>query len=163
MPVIEIRTEGDLFNCGADVLTIPVNCVGVPGKGLAKEFARRYPEAADIYKDMCKPTEGWRPGTVQIVGPEDDRAAVNYIILFPTKDHWKHPSRLEWIERGLENMVDLFDPAGELGRFEVNVLAVPALGCGLGGLAWKNVEPLILYSMSKLVRASRVIVFAPRA
>ena len=62
MPVIEIRGEGDLFNCGADVITIPVNCVGVPGKGLAKQFATRYPHAAAVYKDMCKPTEAWRPG-----------------------------------------------------------------------------------------------------
>jgi O-acetyl-ADP-ribose deacetylase (regulator of RNase III) len=160
MPVIEIRQEGDLFNCGADVLVIPVNCVGVPGKGLAKEFAQRYPLAAAEYKSMCKPTEGWRPGSTHIVGADDDSMGVDHIILFPTKDHWRQPSQLKWIAEGLEDLVDTFDPAED--DFKVNVMAVPALGCGEGGLNWKEVEPLIVGTLRKVVRASRIIVFPPR-
>lgn len=164
MPVIETRTEGDIFNCGADVITIPVNCVGVPGKGLAKAFAQRFPNAAAEYKKMCAPTKGWYPGSVNLVSTQDDDdRLIKNIVLFPTKDHWRRPSQLEWIEQGLESVVELFDPAGTRGRWEVNVLGVPALGCGEGGLAWADVEPLIVSKLRRLVRARRVIIFAPRS
>lgn len=161
MPVIEIRGEGDIFNCDADVITIPVNCVGVMGKGLAKTFAQRFPIASAEYKLRCE-KRLWSPGTVRVVGGlrELAEAGIDNVVFFPTKDDWRKPSQIEWIRDGLEDIVKWFDPA-ESGQ-KLDVLAVPALGCGWGGLDWKDVEPLIVSTLRKLTSARRVIVFAPR-
>lgn len=160
MPIIDVRTEGDLFDCGADVIVIPVNCVGAAGKGLAKQFSQLAPQAADQYRQLCR--GAWLPGSVHVVAATDRLAKKNIrqVVLFPTKNHWRHPSQLSWIEQGLDDMVRLFDVAES--ELKLNVLAVPALGCGEGGLDWTEVEPLMLEKMRRLYVASRVIVFAPR-
>lgn len=159
MAIIDVRTEGDLLNCGADAITIPVNCFGTPGKGLAKQFADLAPRAAMKYKQMCR--TAWRPGTVRVVQSSDKLdPGIKHVVLFPTKNHWRHDSRLEWIEQGLDDMMKLFDV--QAGGLEANTIAVPALGCGEGGLSWTDVEPLIVDKLRGMYAVSRVIVFSPR-
>lgn len=123
-------STGSIFDSPANVLVCPVNCVGVMGKGLAKEFAKRWPKLEDRYKEYC----------------ELHRLAVGYpkfcgfikeaFILFPTKQHWRDLSRIEWIGDGL------YELANHVLRPSETV-ALPALGCGLGGLAWPDVKALI--------------------
>ena len=79
-----------------------------------------------------------------------------YIINFPTKRHWRAPSRIEYIESGLPALVQ------EIARLSLRSIAVPALGCGLGGLAWEEVWPHIEAALAPLEDV-RVLVFAPRA
>ena len=115
-----------------NVYVNPVNTVGVSGAGLAKEFKVRYPVAQSLYEARCR--SGFRIGELMFVRERNDM-----VVYFPTKIHWRQPSQLEYIERGLERFVK------EYARFNMSSVAFPALGCGLGGLNWQDdVLPLML-------------------
>ena len=126
--------HASLFDTGADALVNPVNCRGVLGAGLAKAFKARFPAAyATAYAAACRDGR-LRPGS--LVAWRDPGARTTVISL-ATKDDWRQPSRLEWIDSGLV----------QLARWAVahrpSHLALPALGCGLGGLRLADVRPLI--------------------
>jgi O-acetyl-ADP-ribose deacetylase (regulator of RNase III) len=121
--------SGNLFDSDAEALVNPVNCVGVSGAGLAKDFARRFPEIIPEYRRLCR-IGHLRPGHARIV----TRETQPHVILFPTKRHWKEPSLADYILGGLTTMDDLVEEEG------VRSVALPALGCGLGGLAWRDVR-----------------------
>lgn len=121
--------SGDLFTSGADVLVNAVNCVGVSGAGLAKEFASRFPITTLWYEDDCR--QGYyRPGVVKVYSQKHVHLA--YVA---TKNHWKDPSQLEWIAAGLLNLrMAVSNLPGK-----PTTIALPALGCGLGGLRFSDV------------------------
>jgi O-acetyl-ADP-ribose deacetylase (regulator of RNase III) len=145
--MIEYRPDDDLFRSGAEALVNPVNCVGVMGKGLAFQFRRRFPANYEIYVEACR-SGALRPGKLLIT---EDRGTV--IINFPTKRHWRDPSRMEDIEAGLKAL------AQEVRRRQIASVAVPMLGCGLGGLQWSEVGPLIERYLGGL--EARVLVYGP--
>ncbi|GAA4913719.1 O-acetyl-ADP-ribose deacetylase (regulator of RNase III) [Stackebrandtia albiflava] len=122
---------GDLLKDDADVLVNPVNVVGVMGRGLAAQFKRAYPENFAAYRRACERGE-LRVGTVLAVPIPHARWVVN----LPTKRHWRAASRLEDVAAGLDGLVDFLE------RTPVDSVAVPALGAGLGGLPWPEVEAL---------------------
>jgi O-acetyl-ADP-ribose deacetylase (regulator of RNase III)/uncharacterized protein YwgA len=123
---------GDLFESQAQTLVNTVNCVGVMGKGVAAEFKKRYPAMFEDYAQRC------RRKAVHLGEPYPYRDASGALIInFPTKDHWRSPSRLKDIERGLDHFVTHAADWGVTG------VAMPPLGCGNGGLAWSEVGPLI--------------------
>ena len=124
-------TQGDLFRSKAQTLVNAVNCVGVMGKGLAKEFRDRWPGMFREYAAAC------RRGEVRSGKPFLYRERASQILCFPTKDHWKDPSRYELIEEGLRAIRDHYR------EWEIRSLALPALGCGLGGLEWEKVRVLM--------------------
>ena len=129
-----------LFDSNADALVNPVNCAGTMGKGIAKEFAIRFPEILPPYKEAC--LRGvLRPGMVMkiSISVKPDYLAIKRpaIILYATKDHWRNKSRLDWIRDGA---VELSKRASEWGLKSV---AMPQVGCGLGGLNWDDVRPLL--------------------
>lgn len=124
--------QGDLFAAEAQALVNPVNCVGVMGKGLALQFQRRYPATADDYRRRCRQGR-IRTGQVRFHPPEAGKT----IISFPTKNHWRHPSRPEWIALGLKDLRIKSEAAG------LDRVALPALGAGLGGLPWPRVKTII--------------------
>jgi O-acetyl-ADP-ribose deacetylase (regulator of RNase III) len=101
------------------------------GGGLAKAFKERFPNMFKEYKDICD-AKLLKPGIVT-VHIEKGRTIVN----FPTKDHWKNPSTYEYVHKGLNALADLID------RHQFKSVAIPALGCSLGGLDWKTVKLLI--------------------
>lgn len=141
--------QGDLFASGADVLLNPVNCVGVMGKGLALAFRERFPKMFDAYRLACD-QGALTPGRLHEWTSPDGFARV---INFPTKQHWRGQSRLEWVDSGLDALREL------LLRRPATTVAIPALGCGLGGLAWREVEGLIRARLSDV--PSRFILFPP--
>jgi len=116
--------HGNLFDSKLNYLVNPVNCVGVMGKGLAKEFKLKYPDMFNSYNYMCKYHK------IKIGKPviwENPNADDKNIILFPTKNHWRSASQLEWIEEGMQYFIDnIYD-----GN---NNAAFPLLGAGLRGL-----------------------------
>ena len=127
-------TTASIFDLDVEALVNPVNCVGVSGAGLAKEFALRYPDNDRLYKQACaygRVTPG--RGLITETGTESPR----YIVNFPTKRHWRNPSRIEDIETGLANL------HRELRRRSIRSVAIPALGAGFGGLKWHKVRQLI--------------------
>jgi O-acetyl-ADP-ribose deacetylase (regulator of RNase III) len=128
---LEIRI-GDLFASGARTLVNPVNTAGVMGAGLAAEFRRRFPDLAADYRRRCA------AGQLRLGQPYLYRTAAGVqVINFPTKGHWRAPSRLVGLDQGLAYL------AAHADQWQLGSLAVPALGAGLGGLAWEQVGPLL--------------------
>lgn len=143
---------GDLFQADVEALVNPVNTVGIAGKGLALAFRERFPGNHESYVEAC------RQGRVRIgsvyVTETDWESRHRWIINFPTKKHWRLPSRLEWIDAGLD---DLISAIREMG---VCSIAIPALGCGLGGLPWYTVKRLIEQKLDVLDDVD-VVIYAP--
>jgi O-acetyl-ADP-ribose deacetylase (regulator of RNase III)/uncharacterized protein YwgA len=123
---------GDLFESPAAAWVNTVNCVGVMGKGVAQEFKQRFPAMFEDYRERCE-RKAVRLGEPYLYLDASGRAIVN----FPTKGHWRSPSRLADIERGL----DWF--AAHAAEWGLTTVAMPPLGCGNGGLEWAEVGPLI--------------------
>ena len=123
---------GDLLRSQAQTLINTVNCVGVMGKGIALEFKNHFPDMYQDYIERCNRHEV-KPGQ-----PYAYRTLLPpQIINFPTKDHWKLSSKLSDIEHGLEYLLAHYK------EWDVQSLAIPALGCGNGQLEWRAVGPLI--------------------
>jgi O-acetyl-ADP-ribose deacetylase (regulator of RNase III) len=136
-------THGDLLKQhDVDAIVNTVNCVGVMGKGIALQFKNKWPANFQQYQAACKAGEV-RPGRMLI---HDCGGLIkpNYIINFPTKDHWRGASKMEYIEDGL---VDLINKIRHLG---IRSIAIPPLGCGNGGLNWDEVRPLIEDAFAQL-------------
>ena len=150
--VIEIA-EGNLLHADVDALVNTVNTEGVMGKGIALQFRRAYPAMYDAYRAACKAGEVeigkmmvWETG--QASGPR-------YIVNFPTKRHWRAPSRLADVEAGLADLVRV------AREYELDSIAVPPLGAGNGGLPWSQVRPLIVEALDRL-DDTRVLLYEPR-
>ena len=108
-----------------------VNCVGVMGKGIALSYKEREPEMFKAYKDICE-RKLLQPGKLWLW-----KSSTPWILNFPTKVHWRRPSKLEWIEAGLAKFVAAYEAQG------IREISFPRLGCGNGGLDWADVKPLM--------------------
>lgn len=142
--------SGDIWQTSAKAIVVPVNTVGVAGKGLALQCKRLYPEWYVAYRKACERKE-IKPGRVWVWSSEDGR----YIIAFPTKEHWRQSSRLNDIRLGLYHLVRV------MRAYEIPSIAIPALGCGLGGLEWDVVRSMIL-GIVGVERGVMVWVYGPR-
>jgi O-acetyl-ADP-ribose deacetylase (regulator of RNase III) len=130
---------GDLFKSQAQTLVNAVNCVGVMGKGIAEQFRRRFPAMFDDYKQRCRRKD------VRLGEPYLYRDCSGIqIVNFPTKSHWRSPSRIVDVEHGLDDLVK------HATEWNIASLALPALGCGNGGLEWSRVGPLIYRKLNTL-------------
>lgn len=147
-------TRADILTANVEAIVNPVNCVGVMGKGVALEFKRAYPANFALYKVACERGD-MKPGTVYTV-LTGKRVNPRYIINFPTKRHWRDSSRMEDIESGLVALVDTVKMHG------IKSIAIPALGCGLGGLRWSDVRPRIERAFADVTGVD-VYILEPRA
>ncbi|CAP54914.1 type II toxin-antitoxin system antitoxin DNA ADP-ribosyl glycohydrolase DarG [Gluconacetobacter diazotrophicus] len=147
--------SGDMFDEPAEAIVNTVNCVGVMGKGVALEFKRRWPDNFRAYKRLCDAGK-LSPGEMFIfqIGDLLQKGDRQFLINFPTKQHWKAKSKIEYVEHGLENFMH---QVRELG---IKSVVMPPLGCGNGGLDWNEVRPLIEEKLSSLPDV-KFIVFAP--
>lgn len=145
------RVRGNLLEADVDALVNPVNTDGVMGKGLALQIKNAFPDVFASYQRACKLGEV-TVGRMHVVPRQ---GSPRFIFNFPTKTTWRKPSELDYIKHGLR---DLARVVLELG---IASIAVPPLGCGLGGLDWRDVEPLIIDAFKRLP-AVRVVVFEPR-
>lgn len=139
-----LYVKGDIFLSPAQVLVNTVNTVGVMGKGIALDFKRLFPDMFEQYRRLC----------------EDDKLQIGvlwlyktpnkWVLNFPTKHHWREPSRVEYIEAGLAKFAASYSQMG------VHSIAFPPLGCGNGQLDFKTqVQPL----MEKYLRNLPIEVF----
>ena len=147
-------TQGNLLEAPAEALVNTVNEVGVMGKGIALMFKDAYPESARLYEEACKRNE-LHVGRV-LVTPSQQLHGPRWIIHFPTKKHWRQPSRLQWVRDGLKDLVQ------QLRSRQIRSVAVPPLGCGNGGLEWEQVRREIEVAFAELPQVE-VLVFAPSA
>lgn len=144
--------HGDLLQAKVEALVNPVNCAGVMGKGLALQFKRAFPDNFKTYALACK-MRTLVPGTLCIHDRSED-VTPRYVINFPTKRHWRDASRAEDIDQGLVAL------AADIARLGIRSIAVPPLGCGLGGLDWKVVRPLIMQTLCALPGV-KVLLYEP--
>jgi O-acetyl-ADP-ribose deacetylase (regulator of RNase III) len=135
-------SSGDILESPAEALVNTVNCVGVMGRGIALQFKNRFPENYKEYAQACKLSEV-KPGRMFVTNTNQLQSP-KYIINFPTKRHWRGKSRLEDIDAGLADLVQI------VADLKVTSIAVPPLGCGLGGLPWQVVKARILEAFQDL-------------
>ena len=128
------EVTSNLLIAPADVLVNPVNCVGVMGAGLALQFKEVYPDMFRSYQRACREGD-LVPGRMHVWQTGEFRPA--YVINFPTKKHWRDKSELIWIEQGLLSLTKV------LASLPVQSVAIPALGCGLGGLDYEDVRACV--------------------
>jgi O-acetyl-ADP-ribose deacetylase (regulator of RNase III) len=145
-------TQGNLLDARVEALVNTVNTVGVMGKGIALMFKEQYGRNFDLYAAACKAKkvkvgQMFVTETGELDGPR-------WIINFPTKDHWKGNSRLEWVESGLEDLKRV------LRERNICSVAIPPLGAGNGGLDWPTVKARVAVALSELEDVE-VIVYEP--
>ena len=147
------EAEGNLLDAPVDALVNTVNTVGVMGKGIALQFKQAYPDNFRAYEAAC------RRGEVQLgrmfvveTGLLDQP---RLIINFPTKKHWRARSKLSDIEAGLADLRRV------ISECQVTSIAVPPLGCGNGGLDWRDVRPLIAGALGDLPGVN-VVIYPPK-
>jgi O-acetyl-ADP-ribose deacetylase (regulator of RNase III) len=143
--------KGNLLDAHAEALVNTVNTVGVSGKGVALMFKEAFPENFRAYAAACK-ADALAPGGLFIT-ERRDMLGPRWIINFATKDHWRSPSRLDWVKTGLDAL------RREIVARNIRSIAIPPLGAGNGGLDWAEVKPLIARALGDLDVA--VTVFEP--
>lgn len=133
---------GNIFDSGCFAAINPVNCVGVMGAGLAKQFKERYPEMFERYREECS-SKNIKLGRNYVwTNPNAFRSDIRCtdygefaeIICMPTKNHWKDSSDLEWIILALQDLREYITVNYGPGCS----IAIPKIGCGLGGLDWET-------------------------
>lgn len=131
--------QGNILEIKVEAIVNTVNCVGVMGKGIALQFRQAFPENYKLYKTACNKREVvvGKMFTVELPVLEYPKIIIN----FPTKQHWRGKSKIEYIDEGLEDL------ARVIKDFNINSIAIPPLGCGLGGLEWSEVRPKIENSL----------------
>ena len=147
-------TKGNLLDANVEAVVNTVNTVGVMGKGIALMFKERFPDNYKAYVAACK------AGEVQIgkmfVTSVNEMKDPRWVINFPTKKHWRQPTKLEWIREGLVVLKDV------IREKQIHSIAIPPLGCGNGGLDWSEVCPVIKAALGNLEDVE-IIVYEPTA
>jgi O-acetyl-ADP-ribose deacetylase (regulator of RNase III) len=141
--------SGDILHADVEALVNTVNCVGIMGRGIALQFRKAFPRNYDAYKALCDrdQVQLGKMFVYDLNRLENPR----FIINFPTKRHWKGKSQLADIERGLRALVE------EIRKREIRSVAIPPLGCGLGGLNWADVRPMIEEAFAGLSEVKAVV------
>lgn len=153
-----------MFASAMQTLAIPVNTHGVMGKGLAKVTRERFPGIFNRYNELCE--EGnlivGKPRLVRNTNSQIARRcsklplfprmdpghshSQKYFLLFPTKNHWREKSKLDYLETGLKHVKRYYKTVS----WKLESLALPALGCGLGGLSWQQAGPLMCSMLAEM-------------
>ena len=144
-----VFTQGNLLDADVDALVNTVNTDGIMGKGIALMFKERFPGNFRAYARACKQGEV-RIGEM-FVTQCDDILGPKWIVNFPTKTHWRVKTRPEWIDAGLADLVAVIRERG------IRSVAVPPLGCGNGGLDWRDVRPRIEAALASLDGVNAVV------
>lgn len=143
--------KGDMFFSRMNTLTVSVNTVGVMGKGLASRAKYQFPDVYVLYQDLCR-KKILRMGQpylykreafldVQLADepmfPLKNGNGQTWFLLFPTKNHWRENADFKGIEQGMQWLKENYK------KEQIKSISIPALGCGLGQLNWKDVGPML--------------------
>lgn len=144
-------TNGNILSAQTDALVNSVNTHGVMGKGVALAFKKAYPDNFEFYKKACD-EKSFDVGKL-LVFPTG-KFMPRYIINFPTKKHWKFPSKMEYIEAGLNALVE------KIKELNIKSISIPPLGSGNGKLDWKTVKEMIQDKLQSL-QDCEIILYEP--
>lgn len=147
-------TQGNLLDANVDAVVNTVNTVGVMGKGIALMFKERFPENMNEYAKACKAKkvqtgQMFITETGELMGPR-------WIVNFPTKEHWRAPSKMEWIVEGLQSL------RAFIIENQIKSIAIPPLGAGNGKLNWNDVKPEIEKALADLEGVD-IVIYEPTA
>ncbi|NOQ14804.1 MAG: Appr-1-p processing protein [Methyloprofundus sp.] len=145
-------TQGNLLEAEVDALVNTVNTVGVMGKGIALMFKEAFPDNFKRYAASCK--SGELATGKMFVTERQDLFGSKWIINFPTKQHWRNPTKPEWVLEGLRDLHDV------IIEHNIQSIAIPPLGCGNGGLDWKPVKQMIETVLADL-DAVDIVIYEP--
>lgn len=145
-------TKGNMMTSAAEALVNTVNTVGVMGKGIALQFKEEFPANFATYKIACS-TGTLVPGKLLITREANNAGIEKTIINFPTKLHWRNPSKYEYIKDGLVELADV------LQKNNIKSIAIPPLGCGNGGLNWETVKKMIVEALENI--DSEIYIYEP--
>lgn len=146
--MIEFVT-GNILESNAECLINTVNCEGYMGKGIAYQFKMKYPLNNIDYIKACK-TKELMIGKLHYYR-EDGKMIIN----FPTKDKWRAKSKMEYVEKGLRELLILIE------KLSITSIAIPPLGCGNGGLSWGEVKPVILQYLESISQNVDILIYEP--
>ena len=139
--------DQDIFYLGVDALVNPVNSVGTMGNGLACAFKYKFPENFKMYLKTSRKNR-MSPGRIMT---HHEKGV--HVINFPTKVHWRHKSKLLYIELGLNKVREF------LLTNDIKSIAIPAIGCGKGCLKWEDVFPLVMSMVQQVHMEKPEVVF----
>lgn len=142
-------TQGNLLEADVDAVVNTVNTVGIMGKGIALMFKEQFPRNFEAYARACDAGEV-RTGKM-FVTENKELFGPRWIINFPTKTHWRVKTKIEWVEDGLKDLVRVIREKG------INSIAIPPLGCGNGGLDWRDVRPLLESALAELEGVNAIV------
>jgi len=145
-------TQGNLLDADAEALVNTVNTVGVMGKGVALMFKEAFPDNFKAYASAARAKE-LEVGKM-FVTRRDAFLGPKWIVNFPTKAHWRYPSRMQWVDAGLDDLKAV------IARHGIRSIALPPLGAGNGGLDWDDVRNLMVEKLKDL-REVRIVIFEP--
>lgn len=138
--------QGDLFSSTDEAIINAVNCVGVMGKGVALQYKQKFPENYREYKKNCS-LKKVIPGKMFVYKYKKDFFDLqkpSFIINFPTKQHWRSKSKIEFIEEGLDDLINV------IKKENIKSISMPAIACGNGGLDWNIIKELIITKLTPL-------------
>lgn len=136
--IVNVKKD-NIFNSKCQTIVNTVNCVGVMGKGIALVYKLRYPKMFDLYREHCK-SKLIGIGKLWLYKGEENAP---WVLNFPTKYHWKYPSKIEYIEKGLKKFVDTYQEKG------ITSIAFPMLGTHNGGLDKDEVLSIMKHYLSQ--------------
>lgn len=149
--MIKCIKGGDIFQSDCQAIINTINTVGVMGKGLALIYRNKYPVMFAEYRKACFNNEVKIGFMYLWKVPDKDK----WIINFPTKEHWRNPSKIEWIIAGLQDLVKVVKEKG------FTSLAIAPLGCGNGGLNWTLVKKEILKVCEESLNDIKIEIYEP--
>ena len=132
--------KGNIFSSDKQTIVNTINCVGVMGKGVALGFRLRYPEMYEKYKEFCK-NKQITIGKLWLYKRPQEYS--KWVLNFPTKFHWKYPSKMEYLEAGLQKFVETYQEKG------ITSIAFPLLGTHNGGLDKIDVLNIMHFYLDK--------------
>ena len=143
--------EGNIFKSNAQTLVNTVNCVGVMGAGIALEYRLRYPDMYIKYKSLCAQNL-IKPGMLWLF-----KSDTRWVLNFPTKQHWKRPSKIEYLHQGLEKFTNSYREKS------IESIAFPLLGADKGGINHDQSLSVMESYLSRIDIDVEVYLYSPEA
>lgn len=143
---ISYRPDLNIAASGDDVLVNTVNCVGVMGAGVAKAIRTRYPSVMPSYLRSCDDGR-LVPGIIHVHRVENGPIIVN----MATKQHWRQPSRIDWVGSGLYFLSRFLQQEDDRRPGMIRRITIPPPGCGHGGLDWTEVNAMLRASLAPVM------------
>ena len=146
-----IECKGSLFSSSSELLCHGVNCKGIMGAGIAAQMKLRYPEMYKIYRQRCFASPRPEPGEIQICADKHSKKFIGNLF---TQKELGACARVEYVEQCIDELIKA-NEGGDCPGLYLESVAFPRIGCGIGGLEWEEVKP-VLHKLTKFFKKVEV-------